>query len=428
MTPRWRKALAGVLAAGVAGAAAVWALNHRDESPIREEQRFAPTAEQIERGRYLAQAGNCIACHTTRGGADYAGGRGIDTPFGTIYASNLTPDAETGLGRWTPDHFWRAMHNGRSRDGRLLYPAFPYPNYTQVTREDADALFAFLQSLPPVAQQNRPHALRFPYNTQAALALWRALFFSPGEFEPQADRPAEWNRGAYLVRGLGHCTACHGERNVFGATSGGLELGGGLIPMQNWYAPSLAAAHEAGVAGWDTAHVAALLQDGVSPRASVMGPMAEVVFSSTQYLTQADARAMAVFLKDLPQAPPPEPREEPIERDREQMARGAELYEQHCAQCHGESGEGAAGAYPPLAGNRAVTMAVPANLIRVVLSGGYPPSTGGNPRPYGMPPFSHVLSDAEVAAVVTFMRGAWGNDAEPVSHFDVYRNRRGASN
>ena len=168
MKRRWRRAGAGLLAVCVLAAATVWALNQRDESPVREGQRFAPTPAQIERGRYLASAGNCVACHTARGGAEYAGGRGIDTPFGIIYASNLTPDADTGLGRWTPDHFWRALHNGRSRDGRLLYPAFPYPNYTQVTREDADALFAFLQSLPPVAQENRPHALRFPYNLQAS--------------------------------------------------------------------------------------------------------------------------------------------------------------------------------------------------------------------------------------------------------------------
>ncbi|PPE69442.1 c-type cytochrome [Caldimonas thermodepolymerans] len=425
MKPWLRKSLAGVGLVVVVAAAVVWALNRRGEAPIREDVTFTPTPQQIERGRYLAQVGNCIACHTTRGGAPFAGGRGIETPFGTIYASNLTPDAETGLGRWTPDHFWRAMHNGRSRDGRLLYPAFPYPNYTLVTREDADALFAYLQSLPPVRQENRPHALRFPYNTQAALAVWRALFFSPGEFQPQAGKSAQWNRGAYLTRGLGHCTACHGARNFLGATSGGLELGGGLIPMQNWYAPSLAAAHEASVADWDEADVVRLLKTGVNRRASVMGPMAEVVFRSTQYLSDEDAHAMAVFLKDLPQAPLPAPRDEPIRRDAQQMALGGRIYEEHCAQCHGKQGEGAAGGYPALAGNRAVTMPVPANLIRVVLSGGYPPSTAGNPRPYGMPPFSHLLSDVEVAAVTTYIRGAWGNDAEPVSHFDVHHYRRG---
>nr|WP_297352994.1 cytochrome c [uncultured Caldimonas sp.] len=422
----WRNTLAAVLLVAAVASAAVWVLNRRDEQPIREGRSFSASPAQIERGRYLANAGNCVACHTARGGAAYAGGRAIETPFGTLYAGNLTPDAETGLGRWTADHFWRAMHNGRSRDGRLLYPAFPYPNYTQVTREDSDALFAYLQSLPPVAQQNRPHALRFPYNTQAALAVWRALFFTPGEFEPRADKPAEWNRGAYLVRGLGHCTACHAARNMFGATSENLELSGGLIPMQNWYAPSLASADEAGVAGWETAHVVQLLKAGVSPQASVMGPMAEVVYRSTQHLSDADAQAMAVFLKDLPQTPQQAPRE-PVRATPADMARGAKLYEQHCAQCHGEAGEGAGKAYPPLAGNRAVTMAVPANLIRVVLSGGYPPATAGNPRPYGMPPFSPVLDDAEVAAVVTFIRGSWGNGAEPVSHLDVLRYRRGAA-
>lgn len=422
----WRKALVVLLLLLAVASAAVWVLNRRDEQPIREGTAFSASPAQIERGRYLANAGNCVACHTARGGAAYAGGRAIETPFGTIYASNLTPDADTGIGRWTVDHFWRAMHNGRSRDGRLLYPAFPYPNYTQVTREDSDALFAYLQSLPPVAQANRPHALRFPYNTQAALAAWRALFFQPGEFEPRTDKPAEWNRGAYLVRGLGHCTACHAARNVFGATSENLELSGGLIPMQNWYAPSLASADEAGVADWETAHVVQLLKTGVSPQASVMGPMAEVVYRSTQHLSDADAHAMAVFLKDLPQTPPPASRE-PVRASAAEMARGAKLYEQHCAVCHGDAGEGGGRAYPPLAGNRAVTMAVPANLVRVVLSGGYPPATAGNPRPYGMPPFSHVLDDAEVAAVVTYIRGSWGNGADPVSHLDVLRYRRGAA-
>ena len=422
----WRKTVVALLLLLAVASAAVWVLNRRDEQPIREGLAFSASPAQIERGRYLANAGNCVACHTARGGAPYAGGRAIETPFGTVYASNLTPDADTGLGRWTADHFWRAMHNGRSRDGRLLYPAFPYPNYTQVTREDSDALFAYLQSLPPVAQANRPHALRFPYNTQAALAAWRALFFQPGEFEPRTDKPAEWNRGAYLVRGLGHCTACHAARNVFGATSENLELSGGLIPMQNWYAPSLASADEAGVADWETAHVVQLLKTGVSPQASVMGPMAEVVYRSTQHLSDADAHAMAVFLKDLPQTPPPAPRE-PVRASAAEMARGGKLYEQHCAQCHGDAGEGAGQAYPPLAGNRAVTMAVPANLVRVVLSGGYPPATAGNPRPYGMPPFSHVLDDAEVAAVVTYIRGSWGNAADPVSHLDVLRYRRGAA-
>jgi mono/diheme cytochrome c family protein len=419
---RWGIGAAAVL---LLTAFVVVALNLRDEEAVTDEDPAAlqAGAEQLQRGAYLARAGNCAACHTTRGGTPYAGGQGIPTPFGTVYASNLTPDPVHGLGRWNASQFWRAMHNGRSRDGRLLYPAFPYPNYTQVTREDSDAIFAWLRSLPPAAQANRPHDLRFPYNSQPALAVWRALFFSPGVYEPVPARGADWNRGGYLVRGLGHCNACHASRNLLGGSFESVELGGGLIPMQNWYAPSLAAPHEAGVGGWSTAEVVALLKDGVSGRASVMGPMAEVVYRSTQHLSAADLRAMAVFLKQLPPGQAPEADESPPRRDPTLMTLGGRVYEQHCAQCHGERGEGIAGAYPPLAGNRAVTMAVPANLIRVVVSGGYLPSTAGNPRPYGMPPFRQTLNDGEIAAVLSFVRGSWGNQAAAVSQFDVLRYR-----
>ena len=194
--------------------ATVWMLNVRGETPVT---RVAPVAvpaspAQIERGKYLAQAGNCISCHTVRGGPAYAGGRGIDTPFGAVYAPNLTPHAETGMGTWSPDHFWRAMHHGRSKDGRLLYPAFPYTEYTHVTREDSDAIFAYLHSLPPVAQPNRDHTLRFPYNSQWALAVWRAGFFTPGANTQHPHQSADWNRGAYLV-GASRRAGCQKQYN-----------------------------------------------------------------------------------------------------------------------------------------------------------------------------------------------------------------------
>jgi mono/diheme cytochrome c family protein len=422
-----------VIVAALAGLVAY--VNVRGEEPIAEGAApFSPTAEQVKRGEYLSRAGNCIACHTARGGDAYAGGLGVRTPFGTVYSTNLTPDLKTGIGSWSTAYFWRAMHNGRSKDGRLLYPAFPYPNYTQLTREDADAIFAYLLSVPPVEQARRPHELRFPYNSQAALAVWRALFFEPEAFEPDASKPPEWNRGAYLVRGLGHCVACHSPRNVFGATKEKLELSGGLIPMQGWYAPSLTSSKEAGMAEWETRQIVELLRNGVTTGAGVMGPMAEVVYRSTQYLSDADLRAMAVFLKALPQAPAEtgsswlswfsRPRKSAAFPD-DVRVRAGKIYEQQCAQCHGDNGEGAAGIYPALAGNRAVMMDVPANVIRVVLSGGYLPATAGNPRPYGMPPFSHRLDDAEIAAVVSFIRNAWGNSAEPVSQLQVMHSRAG---
>lgn len=421
--PTHKEAMVGLLGLVALMVVLVVVLNLRDEDPVPDTpEAFNPTPQQIERGAYLARAGNCVTCHTTRGGAPFSGGRGIDTPFGTVYSTNLTPDVATGIGSWSAAHFWRALHNGRSKDGRLLYPAFPYPNYTQVTREDADAVYAWLRTLPPVQQPNRAHELRFPYNLQVSLAVWRALFFSPGEFKPEADKPATWNRGAYLVRGLGHCVACHSSRNVFGATSGDLELGGGLIPMQGWYAPSLANSVEAGVADWPVEHVAQLLQTGVSPRGSVMGPMAEVVFRSTQHLSDADLQAMAVFLKSLPQAELRRRGEaEPLEADVRQL--GERVYTERCAGCHGKQGEGAPGAYVALAGNRAVTLPAATNVLRVVFNGGFPPATAGNPRPYGMPPFGHELNDAEFAAVISYIRNAWGNQAPPVSALEVLRAR-----
>lgn len=418
------KIVLALLILAVGAGALVWALNVRDEIDVKAPvANAAPSDDLIARGAYLARAGNCQTCHTAPGGQAYAGGRGIATPFGTVFTSNLTPDDKTGLGTWSSAHFWRAMHNGRSKNGRLLYPAFPYTSYTQVTREDSDALFAYLGSLPPAVAPNLPHALRFPYQSQAALAVWRALFFSPGVYEADTARGAEWNRGAYLVKGLGHCAACHTARNALGASNQGLDLAGGLIPMQNWYAPSLASPYEAGVSDWDKQHIVSLLRNGVSPRASVTGPMAEVVQRSTQYLSDADLGAMAQFLKELPAShtAPPEPAA--IRTGGESVERAAKLYEQHCAQCHGAKGEGIANAYPALAGNRAVTMSQAVNLVQIVLNGGYAPSTAGNPRPFGMPPFVLVLNDADMALVLTHVRQSWGNRASEITPLDVNRIR-----
>lgn len=397
----------------VAVAALVW-LNLRGDPPAATADAApADGAALRDRGAYLARAGNCQDCHTPRGGAPYSGGRGIPTPFGTVYSSNLTPDPQTGLGAWTAADFRRALHNGRSRDGRLLYPAFPYDAYTLISDADADALFAYLRSLPPVMQANRPHALRFPYDTQLALAVWRALFFRPGRFVPDAGQPAAWNRGAYLVQGLGHCSACHAERNVLGATRAARELSGGFIPMQNWFAP--------GLGGQPAPAVAALLQRGVSDSAALLGPMAEVVLHSLQHLQADDLAAMAQYLETLPAAPASRAHGEAPAAA--QLSRGAELYAARCRDCHGEDGRGRAGAYLPLAGNRALLRDPPVNAVQVVLGGAFPASTAANPRPFGMPPFATELDDAEVAAVLSYVRNAWGHQAGAVRAFDVQRWR-----
>ena len=421
----WSKIALGLCLLAAGAVAAVWSLNLRDEVDVKTTAAYAPSDSLLARGAYLARAGNCMGCHTARGGQPYAGGLGIATPFGTVFTSNLTPDANTGIGSWSPAHFWRALHNGRSKSGRLLYPAFPYTSYTQVTREDSDAIFTYLRSLPAVNQPNQPHALRFPFNLQPALALWRALYFKPGVYRPDASRDAEWNRGAYLVGGLGHCSACHSPRDALGGIRQTLALAGGLIPMQNWYAPSLTSPHEAGVADWAPERIVALLRDGVAPGASVSGPMAEVVLGSTQHLSQADLQAMAHYLKTLadPSPRPPPASGAPPAAAAFNSERAAKLYEQHCAQCHGEQGQGVANAYPALAGNRAVTMASSENLVQMVLGGGFAPATAGNPRPFGMPPFVLVLSDRDVADVISHIRTAWGNQASALTPQEVGRIR-----
>lgn len=395
---------------------------------VATEQASLPLANvagQANHGAYLARVGNCMACHTARGGKEYAGGRAIATPFGSIHSPNLTPDDLTGIGTWTADDFWRAIHNGRSKDGSFLYPAFPYPNYTRMSRSDSDALFSYFRTLAPVQQQNRPHELSFPYDQRLLLPFWRALNFRQGEYQAQANQSAEWNRGAYLVQGLGHCSACHAGRNALGGSIAEQGLGGGIIPMQNWYASSLASDTDTGLGDWDAADISALLQTGVSKRGTAFGPMAEVVSESLQHVSTVDIHSMATYLKSLPRSDVGS-RGVSVRVAGDAQAivgQGARLYEQRCAECHGANGEGKAPAYPQLSRNRAATADTPINLIRIILNGGYPPSTRGNPRPYGMPPFGPALSDAEVAAVASYVRDSWGNKAGLVSAVDVSRLR-----
>lgn len=430
MTQRraWRWALVGGLGLLLALTAVVFALNRLDEAPLPSSdkvERTAVSAEQIARGAYLARAGNCAGCHTARGGEPFAGGGAVTTPFGSVYAANLTPDAATGLGRWSAATFWRALHNGRSADGRLLVPACPYPNFTLLRRDDAEDLFAYLGSLEPVAQAPPPHALRLPYGTQPALAVWRALFFRPGAPPLDTARTAEWQRGAYLVGGLGHCSACHGQRNAWGATGGAFDLRGGMA--QGWLAPALDDPQAAGVAGWPLEDIVALLKKGRNRQAGVSGPMAMVIARSTQHLDDSDLRAMAAFLHSL-QSLPHRSRTEPATAEpppAETLALGGRLYERHCASCHGDAGEGKPGQAPSLADNRAVTLASPVNVIKVVLGGGFGPATAAHPRPYGMPPYATLFSDAEVAAVVSYLRASWGHRAAPVSALEVNRQRGG---
>lgn len=374
----------------------------------------------VAKGEYLARAGDCIACHTAPEGKLFAGGRAMPTPFGTLYTSNITSDPETGIGKWTSDQFYTTMHVGRFPDGGLLYPAMPFGSYTKVTRPDSDAIFAYLKTIPPVRQPNRPHNLKFPYNNRSLILGWRTLFFREGEFKPNPNQSEEWNRGAYLVEGLGHCGMCHTAINALGGSSESEAFQGGLIPMQNWYAPSLTSNKEAGLGDWSIEEISDLLRTGVSARGAVYGPMAEVVYNSLQYLTDADTRAMAIYLKSLSQPIPQAPASKvPTAENRLLLSLGKTVYDTQCASCHGAQGEGKPPDYPLLAGNQSTQMESAVNPIRMVLNGGYPPGTAGNPMPYGMPPFAQSLSDEEIAAVVTYIRTAWGNRGTAVTARDA---------
>jgi mono/diheme cytochrome c family protein len=395
----------------------LWSCLSIGASAAVAQQATPPDASLLAKGEYLARAGDCIACHTAPEGKLFAGGLAMKTPFGTLYTSNITPDPQTGTGTWTSDQFYSLMHNGRFPDGGLVYPAMPFASYTKVTRADSDAIYAYLRSIAPVRQPNRPHDLRFPYNNRSLIIGWRTLFFTEGEYQPDPSKSADWNRGAYLVEGLGHCGMCHTAINALGGSSDSQAFEGGLIPMQNWYAPSLTSNKEAGLGDWSIQEISDLLRTGISSRGAVYGPMAEVVYNSLQYLSDDDVRAMAVYLKSLTEgASPAKPAPAlPSAESSLLLSLGKTIYDRQCAGCHGATGQGMPPEYPPLAGNQSIQMVSAVNAIRMVLNGGFPPGTAGNPMPYGMPPFAQHLSDDEVAAVVTYVRTSWGNRGEPVS-------------
>ena len=380
----------------------------------------------IERGRYLVAAGDCAACHTNEGGKPFAGGRPVPTPFGTIYSTNITPDAETGVGNWTSDDFYRAMHDGIAPGNKHLYPAFPYPWYTKLTRADVDDIRAFLATIPPVAKDNKAPDLPWPFSMREVMAGWNALYFKEGTFKSNPQKSAEWNLGAYLVEGLGHCGACHSPKNFAGAPKRGKALEGGY--GENWYATSLGGDLHDGLGEWSADDIVHYLKTGSNQRAAAFGPMAEVVHDSTQQLDDTDLHAIAVYLKDLP------PHEAPASanattagndgKDQDRLARGRGIYADDCAGCHMESGEGIAGVFPPLKGNNVVQSKDPETLVHIVLSGQKTAVTKENPSGLAMPAFDWKLDDAGIADLATYLRGAWGNHGDPVNASEVAGTRR----
>jgi mono/diheme cytochrome c family protein len=367
---------------------------------------------KIERGRYLVHAGDCAACHTDDEGQPFAGGRAIPTPFGTIYSTNITPDRETGIGDWTDEQFYKAMHEGIRPDGKHLYPAFPYPWFTRLTRDDVLAIKSYLDSIPPVKQEAKPPDMPWPLSVRESVAGWNTLFFKAGTFQPNARKSKEWNRGAYLVEGLGHCGACHSPKNVLGGIKKKDRFEGGQ--GEGWFATSLVGNDRAGLGSWTEGEIVEYLKTGANDRARALGPMAEVVHNSTRFLTKEDLHAIAVYLKDLPAQDNGQRNASAPAPDDDRMKRGRLVYIDQCAGCHMENGTGVAHVFPPIKGNTGVHAQDPTSLARLVLEGARSATTPAKPEGFAMPAFGWKLSDQDIADVLTYIRASWGNQAQPV--------------
>ena len=373
----------------------------------------APNAEQVRRGQYLVAAGDCMSCHLRNGGEPLAGGLGLNTPFGVIYTSNITSDKESGIGDWTADQFYQAMHKGIDDQGTNLYPAFPYPWFTLVSRADDDAILAFLKTTPPVKYTPPKNALPFPLNLRFAVKGWNLLNFTAHDFKSDVTQSAEWNRGAYLVNGLGHCGGCHTPKSALGADKSNRDLQGGTL--DNWVAPDLTANERTGLGAWSIDDVTEYLGTGRNAHAGAGGAMADVITYSTSLMNDADRHAIAVYLKSRAASSSVAA----AQPDAGRMRRGAAIYSDACASCHLENGVGQPRYFPPLGRNAMLQQADPIGLEHLILAGGRIGTGPTRRSPMTMPSFAWKLSDQEVADVSTFIRNSWGNRATAVSVSDV---------
>jgi len=394
-------------------------------TPAADESAGA-TPALIERGEYLARAGNCRACHTTAVGAPFAGGVVFETRFGKIYSANITPDPDTGIGKWTSRQFLRSLRKGLRANDQHLYPVFPYPAFTKITDEDAAALFAYLKSVPAVRNDVPRNDMSLPFGQRWLLGAWNAMFFAEGPYKPDTAKSAEWNRGAYLVTGLAHCSACHSPRNLLGAeraanamTGGNYrdESAGGVI--RPWSAPNLTSASN-GLGSWSVAEITAYLKTGTNSYATAFGPMNAVILKSTRHLSDADLRAMAVYLKGLG----PDEGDPGVPAKSEVLQAGETVYNVNCGTCHQPDGMGAEDAGPRMAGSLVVQASDPAALINSILYGpDVPDPAPGGHRWRPMEAYGDKLSDEEVAALASYLRTAWNNKGGEVTARQVAKQR-----
>jgi mono/diheme cytochrome c family protein len=368
----------------------------------------------VEKGRYLAVVGDCTACHTVPGKAPFSGGVAIETPFGKLVGANITPDPDTGLGHWTFHDFQIVMSEGHSKGGKRLYGAMPFTAYTKVRKEDNLALWAYLQTIEPVNNPVETNQLPFPFNVRTSLIGWNMLNFTPGEFTPNAEKTPQWNRGAYLVEGLGHCGTCHTPKNLIGGDKNDQFLAGSNL--QGWIAPDITANAHSGIGQWSNEDLVEYLKTGANRFDIASGPMAEAVENSTQHWTDEDLMAVAVYLKDgQPAAAAPQP----VAADTPAMVAGKAIYADRCSACHVPNGEGVKNLFPKLAAAPLVNSTDPTSLIRVVLAGSRAGGTEAAPTGPAMPSFAWNLSDDNIADVLTYVRNTWGNAAPAVSVGEV---------
>ncbi|MGA2549135.1 MAG: cytochrome c [Burkholderiaceae bacterium] len=379
----------------------------------------------VARGAYLAQAGDCTSCHTAPGGKAFAGGLPMNTPMGKVYTTNITPDSTTGIGQYSQADFARALREGLARDGHNLYPAMPYPSFAKLRDDDVAALYAyFMKQVAPVNQANRPTTIPFPLNMRWPLKLWNLVFLKSETYKDKPNQSAAWNRGAYLVQGLGHCGACHTPRGLAYNEKGLDETSRNFLRgalLDGWYASDLGGEPAAGLGRWSDGDLAAFLKSGANGHASAFGSMTDVINNSTQYLSDADVAAMTTYLKSIaPRAGATpayvyDPKPTVAALTRPAGNAGATLYATYCMGCHGVDGKAFAPYLAPLAGNPNVIEGDPTSSINVTLYGSHALILQGIPAAYPMPSFRAVMSDREVADVLSFIRQGWNNQASSVT-------------
>jgi len=401
-------------------------------APLAPAQQASAQEQPSNKGEYLARAGDCVACHSVPGGKAFAGGLKMGTPLGAIYSTNITPDKDTGIGNYSFEDFDRAVRQGVAKDGHHLYPAMPYPSYVKIADADMRALYDFfMKEVPPVKQANPPSEITGIKSWRWPLAIWNWMFMDKGVYQTSSDHDAAWNRGAYLVQGLGHCGACHTPRGAAFQEKALDDRNGAFLAgaeLDAWYAPSLRGDARTGLGGWSQGDIAAFLKTGHNDKGVAFGSMLDVVNNSTPYLSDDDLNGMAAYLKSLG----PTAQQAAYTYDNstttalesgKSLDAGGKLYNGYCLTCHGADGKGQVPFLPPLAGNPVVADKDASSLINIVLNGAQTVVVKGMPDSYRMPQYRVQLTDDEIASVLSFVRNAWGNGAPAVAAADVKKLR-----